>query len=230
MRMKISAAVVAIVASAALVAHADTDGAPATDKQKQSYGIGIDVGRNFRNLELDADQDWVIRGLKDGMAGTKSAIPEDDLRKIMTEFQQQIMQKQRDKVAKMAADNKKAGDDFRADYGKKDGVKTLDNGLQYRVIAAGDGKMPTDADTVKCNYRGTFIDGREFDKSPPGQPATFPLNGVIPGWQEILKLMPVGSKWEVVIPPELAYGDRGAGRQIAPNTTLVFEIELVGIQ
>lgn len=230
MSMKISAAVLVVAVSAALAARADTGAAPTTDKEKQSYGIGIDVGRNFRNLELDADQEWVIRGLKDGMAGGKAALPEEDLRKLMTEFQQQIMQKQRDKVTKMAAENKKAGDDYRAENGKKDGVKTLENGLQYKVIATGDGKKPTDTDTVQCNYRGTFIDGREFDKSPPGQPATFPLNGVIPGWQEILKLMPVGSKWEVVIPPELAYGDRGAGRQIPPNTTLVFEIELVKIQ
>lgn len=230
MRIKMTALASALLACAAVTAYADTEGAPASEKEKHSYGIGIDVGRNFRNLDLDADPDWVMRGLKDGMAGKKPAIPEEELRKVMADFQKQIMQQQKDKVAKMQSENKRLGDAFRAENAKKDGVTSLDSGIQYKVLVAADGKKPTEADTVQCNYRGAFIDGREFDKSQPNEPATFPLNGVIPGWQEVLKLMSVGAKWQVVIPPELAYGEQGAGRDIPPNSTLVFDIELVGIK
>jgi FKBP-type peptidyl-prolyl cis-trans isomerase FklB len=129
-----------------------------------------------------------------------------------------------------AADNKKEGDAFLAENMKKEGVMALPSGLQYKILKAGSGKMPTDADTVECNYRGTFINGTEFDSSyRTGKPATLKVKGVIPGWQEALKLMPVGSKWQLFIPPQLAYGERGSG-PIGPNATLIFDLELLAIK
>jgi FKBP-type peptidyl-prolyl cis-trans isomerase FklB len=155
---------------------------------------------------------------------------DDELNNTMAALQQEMTQKQMQERAKQADDNKKAGDAFLADNGKKDGVVTLPSGLQYKVVKPADGKKPTDADTVTCNYRGTLIDGTEFDKSQAGQPATFQVGAVIPGFKEALKLMPVGSTWQFFIPPNLAYGDRGAGNVIGPNTTLVFEVELISIK
>jgi FKBP-type peptidyl-prolyl cis-trans isomerase FklB len=134
-------------------------------------------------------------------------------------------------MAKAAEDNKKAGESFLAENKKKEGVVTLPSGLQYKVLKAGDGKKPTDTDTVECNYRGTHIDGTEFDSSyRTGQPATFKVAGVIPGWREALKLMPVGSKWQIFVPSQLAYGTRGKPGSVGPNAALIFEVELLAIK
>jgi FKBP-type peptidyl-prolyl cis-trans isomerase FklB len=134
-------------------------------------------------------------------------------------------------MAKAAEDNRKAGESFLAENKKKEGVVTLPSGLQYKVLKAGDGKKPTDADTVECHYRGTLINGTEFDSSYlTGQPATFKIAGVIPGWREALKLMPVGSKWQLFVPSQLAYGARGKGGSIGPNAALIFEVELLAIK
>jgi FKBP-type peptidyl-prolyl cis-trans isomerase FklB len=203
---------------------------PTTQKDKVSYGIGVQVAKTLKNQGIDINSDLLIRGLRDALSGQKLLMSDDELNNTMAALQQEMTQKQQQARAKEADDNKKAGDAFLADNGKKDGVVSLPSGLQYKIVKPADGKKPTDADTVTCNYRGTLIDGTEFDKSEAGQPATFQVGAVIPGFKEALKLMPVGSTWRFFIPPNLAYGDRGAGNVIGPNTTLIFEVELLSIK
>jgi FKBP-type peptidyl-prolyl cis-trans isomerase len=204
--------------------------APTTQKDKVSYGIGVQVAKTLKGQGIDVNPDLVVKGLRDALFGQKLLMSDDELNTTMAALQQEMTQRQMQERAKQADDNKKAGDAFLADNGKKEGVVTLPSGLQYKIVKAADGKKPTDADTVTCNYRGTLIDGTEFDKSQAGQPATFQVGMVIPGFKEALKLMPVGSTWQFFIPPNLAYGDRGAGNVIGPNTTLVFEVELISIK
>jgi len=204
--------------------------APSTQKDKVSYGVGVQVARSLKSQGLDINPDLLVQGLKDALSGQKLLMSDDELNNTMAALQQELAQKEAQAKAKEATDNKKAGDTFLADNAKKDGVVSLPSGLQYKIVKAGDGKKPTDADTVSCNYRGTLIDGTEFDKNQPGQPATFQVGTVIPGFKEGLKLMPVGSTWQFFIPAQLAYGERGAGNVIGPNTTLVFEVELVSIK
>ncbi|MCX7086109.1 MAG: FKBP-type peptidyl-prolyl cis-trans isomerase [Methylococcales bacterium] len=202
-----------------------------TDKKKVSYGIGVDIGRNFKRLDLDLDLDLLAKGLKDAHAGKKLDLSEDDLRNIMSNYQNELKQKQLNALKTIAENNKKAGEAFLAENTKKVGVITLTSGLQYKVLTKGEGKVATQDDMVTCNYRGTLLDGTVFDSSAStGKPAMFNVAGVIPGWQEALKLMSVGSKWEIYIPSDLAYGQRGAGRDIGPNSTLIFEVELLDVQ
>lgn len=203
----------------------------ATTKDKISYGIGMSLGRDFTAGELDIDVDVLAQGIKDVLAGVKTLITEEEARTTLMAFQQEMQAKQEAKVKELAATNKTAGEAFLAENGKKEGVVTLPSGLQYKVLVEGAGKKPSSADTVSVNYRGTLIDGKEFDSSiKRGEPATFPVGGVIPGWTEALQLMPEGSKWELYIPAALAYGERGAGPVISPNSTLIFEVELLSIQ
>jgi UDP-GlcNAc:undecaprenyl-phosphate/decaprenyl-phosphate GlcNAc-1-phosphate transferase len=203
-----------------------------TQQDKINYGIGVGVARNFKSQALEVDLDLVVRGMRDTLSGATLLMTEEDLVKTMTAFQQELQLKLAQVRKQAAEQNKKEGDVFLAENGKKEGVTVLPSGLQYKVLKAGDGKIPTDADSVECHYRGTFIDGREFDNSyKMGKPVTFKVQGgVIPGWSEVLKLMSVGSKWQVFIPSPLAYGERGAGSQIEPNKTLVFDIELLSIK
>ena len=203
-----------------------------TEKEKVSYGIGVDVARNFKRLGIDLDVNVLLKAMRDEFSGEKLLMTEEDLRATMNSFQGELRQKQAQAVRSAAEDNKKAGDVFLAENKTKEGVVTLPSGLQYKILKAGDGKKPAETDTVEVNYRGTLINGTEFDSSySRGQPATFKVKGgVIPGWTEALKLMPVGSKWQLFIPPQLAYGERGAGRDIGPNATLIFEVELLAIK
>lgn len=202
-----------------------------TKKQKISYGIGLDMGRNIRQQEANVDLDALVKGMKDGVSNATPAIPDSELQVLLEAYAKEMMEKQTAKSKGLGDKNLKAGEAFLAENKTKTGVTTLPNGIQYRILKEGTGPKPTKDKTVVCHYRGTLIDGTEFDSSyKRNEPATFPLGSVIQGWQEVLPLMPVGSKWEAVIPATLAYGERGAGATIGPNATLVFEIELVAIQ
>src|SRR6202008_1398185 len=173
----------------------------------------------------------LLRGMKDALAGGKLLMSEDEARAAVMQVQNEVRQKQAEKAKEAGAANKKEGDEFLAANKAKEGVVTLPSGLQYKILTTGTGPKPAATDSVVCNYRGTLIDGKEFDSSyKRGQPATFPVNGVIKGWTEALQLMPVGSKWQLFIPPDLAYGERGAGADIGPNSTLIFDVELISIQ
>jgi len=221
-----------VLVAALLVPQAGAQETPALESQKEkvSYGIGVDVARNLKRQGVDVEADLMIRGMRDELEGRTLLIPDRELRRIMTAFQTELRAKQM-QAAKVAGDeNRKKGDAFLAENKSKAGVVTLPSGLQYRILKEGKGKKPTDNDSVVCHYRGTRIDGTEFDRSEDGKPATFKVTGVIPGYREALKLMPVGSRWQLFIPPQLAYGERGAGFEIGPNETLVFELELVAIK
>jgi FKBP-type peptidyl-prolyl cis-trans isomerase FklB len=190
-------------------------------KEKVSYIIGMNIGSNFKRQLIDIDPNIVVKGIQDALTGAKSLLTDQEIQETMVAFQKELMEKQ-----------KKQGEAFLAENKKKEGVKTLPSGLQYKVIKAGAGKKPKADDIVTANYRGTLIDGTEFDSSyKRGQPATFPVSGgMIPGWTEALQLMEVGAKWQLFIPSNLAYGERGAGGIIGPNATLIFEVELVSIK
>jgi FKBP-type peptidyl-prolyl cis-trans isomerase FklB len=169
--------------------------------------------------------------MKDGFSGGKPLLTEQEVQETVATFQKEMMAKQEELAKKLGEKNKEEGEAFLAENKKKEGVKVLPSGLQYKVVKAGTGGKPKLTDTVTTHYRGTLIDGTEFDSSyRRGQPVSFPVAGVIPGWTEALQLMEEGSKWQLFIPPNLAYGERGAGRDIGPNATLIFEIELISIQ
>jgi FKBP-type peptidyl-prolyl cis-trans isomerase FklB len=216
---------------------AATSGALATPKDKTSYTIGVQFAKSIKAQGIDIDSSKTLMGFKDGMSEGKPMLSDDEMKAIMTALQAEVQKRQTEQASKLADENKKAGDAFLAENGKKEGVVTLPSGLQYKILKAGDGKKPTANDTILCNYRGTFINGTEFDSSSghgnpagPSTPATFPLGGIIPGMREGLTMMPVGSKWQIFIPPSLAYGQNGAGGVIGPNATLIFEVELVSIK
>jgi FKBP-type peptidyl-prolyl cis-trans isomerase FklB len=202
-----------------------------SQKDKISYIIGMDIGRNLQKGSIDFDPDILAKGIKDALSGGKPLLTEQEIRETTAVFQKQLMAKQEEVAKKLGEKNKKEGEAFLAENKKKEGVKTLPSSLQYKVIKEGTGKKPKITDTVTTHYRGTLIDGIEFDSSyRRGKPASFPVNGVIPGWTEALQLMGEGAKWQLFVPPNLAYGERGAGRDIGPNATLIFEIELISIQ
>lgn len=203
-----------------------------TQKQKASYAIGVNIGKGLHRDGVDVDPALIRRGIQDGIAGGKLALTDDEMKAALTALTTDLKKKADAETAAVGEANKKEGDAFLAANKSKDGVQTLPDGLQYKVLTAGNGPKPTATDTVVCNYKGTLINGTEFDSSyKRGQPAKFPVGQVIKGWTEVLQLMPMGSKWEVYIPSDLAYGPQGPGRgPIGPNQTLIFEIELVSIQ
>jgi FKBP-type peptidyl-prolyl cis-trans isomerase FklB len=208
-----------------------TDAAPSTQKEKYSYAIGMNIGKGMQRQPLDVDTNFLVRGLKDALTGAKAQLSDEEAQKLLTELQGEMRKKQEEQVHQLQDTNKKAGDAFLAKNKTEPGVVTLPSGLQYKIITEGTGPKPAASDTVVCNYRGTLLDGKEFDSSyKRGQPATFPVGGVIKGWTEALQLMSAGSKYQLFIPAELAYGDRGAGQDIQPGSTLIFEVELVSIK
>ena len=205
------------------------------EKDKVSYALGMNIasslGANLKRQNVDINTDVLLQALKDGLTGGKTLMTEEEAQNTLRQFMAELQQKQEVKMKEAADANKKEGDEFLAANKTKPGVVTLPSGLQYKIIKEGTGPKPAASDTVVCNYRGTLINGKEFDSSyKRGEPATFPVSGVIKGWTEALQLMPVGSKWELYIPPDLAYGARGAGADIGPNATLIFEVELLSIQ
>ncbi len=195
-------------------------------KDKASYSIGVDIGMNFKKQNMDLNADALAAGAKDALNGKPQVNP-NEIREIMTQWQTEFGEKQ--KV--MATKNQADGEKYLVENKKKEGVKTTASGLQYKSLKEGAGPLPKASDTVTVNYRGTLIDGTEFDSSyKRGEPATFPLNGVIKGWTEGLQLMKKGSKFQFVIPPGLAYGERAVGADIGPNSTLVFDVELLDVK
>lgn len=202
-----------------------------SQKDSVSYSIGLDIGKNLKRQEVEVDAQILAKGLQDALMGSAQVMSDSQVQACMTGFQQQMMAKQQEKMRTEGDKNKKAADAWLAENKKKENVITLPSGLQYKVMKMGTGKKPVDTSTVTVNYRGTLTDGTEFDNSyKRGEPATFPVKGVIRGWTEALKLMPVGSKWQLFVPPDLGYGERGMGQAIPPNAALVFEVELLSIK
>jgi FKBP-type peptidyl-prolyl cis-trans isomerase FklB len=240
--MKLRFAVVLCLVLVAGQALAAGDVEIKTEKQKLSYSIGVNSGRSMKDSlktqSIDVDPVILLKGLNDGIMDAKPQMTEDEVKTVLEALQKTLMAKQQEQAAKqqeqakvVAEKNKKDGEAFLAANKKKEGVITMPSGLQYKVLTPGKGKSPKATDTVTVNYRGTLIDGTEFDSSyKRGKPATFPLNQVIPGWTEAVQLMKEGAKWELYIPSNLAYGERGAGANIGGNATLIFEVELLSIK
>jgi FKBP-type peptidyl-prolyl cis-trans isomerase FklB len=204
----------------------------ATPKQKSSYAIGLSIGKTMKRDGVDVDSAALARGLRDAISGSKPLLSDQDAQAALVALQSEVRKKQETQRTMALEANKKEGEAYLAANKAKDGVVTLPRGLQYKILKEGTGPKPTTSDTVVCNYKGTLIDGTEFDSSyKRGQPATFPVGQVIKGWTEALQLMPVGSKWQLVVPSDLAYGERGAGQgsNIGPDATLIFEVELLSI-
>jgi FKBP-type peptidyl-prolyl cis-trans isomerase len=202
-----------------------------TQKDKVSYAIGLNIGQGMKKDSLDIDPNILLRGLKDAMSGAKPLMTDEEVKVVMTEFRTEMMKKKEGETQQAGQANKLAGQQFLAANKTKEGVVTFTSGRQYKILKEGTGPKPTATDTGVCKNRGTLINGTEFDSSyKGGQPATFPVNGVIKGWTEALQLMPVGSKWQVFVPSDLAYGERSPAAEIGPNSTLIFEIDLLSIQ
>ncbi len=198
-----------------------------TEKQKLSYIIGYQIGFNLKREGTEIDPSLLSEAVQDALNGTEPKLSKEEMQATMKAVQQRKMQEQKARLEK----NEKAGQDFLAANKKKEGVVELPSGLQYKIIKAGSGSQPKADDTVTVNYKGTLITGKQFDSSyDRGQPATFPINGVIQGWQEALQLMKEGAKWEIYVPAKLAYGARGAGSDIGPGETLIFDVELLEIK
>ncbi|MGA9565646.1 MAG: FKBP-type peptidyl-prolyl cis-trans isomerase [Candidatus Korobacteraceae bacterium] len=202
-----------------------------TQKDKVSYAIGMNIGESMKKDSLDINADILARGMKDAMSGGKLLLTDEQVKQVMTELRTEVTQRKEAEAKKISDTNKQEGQQFLATNKSKPGVVALPSGLQYKIVKEGTGPKPAATDTVVCNYRGTLINGTEFDSSyKGGQPATFPVDKVIKGWTEALQLMPVGSKWEVYVPSDMAYGERSPGPEIGPNSTLIFEIDLLSIQ
>ena len=237
-------ALVVLVAGADVVAQAKKTGKsskttttstskmskPSTDAQKASYAIGADLAKNLGSQNIEFDLDYLVAAMKDVKAGNKLALGDEEMKAAFESLQKQVQSKSETKNKVIADKNAAEGKAFLDANAKKEGVKTLPSGLQYLVMKEGTGPKPSDTSKVTTHYHGTLLDGTVFDSSVDrGQPATFPVNGVIKGWQEALPLMPTGSKWKLFVPADLAYGNRGAGEKIGPGATLIFEVELIKI-
>lgn len=217
-------------AAAAPAASAASATRIAIPKDRLGYAIGVDMARNFRRNEIDVDLEQVIKGLREAMAGDKLAMSEREVRKLMNQFQNDLRMRM---VATRKEQSTRAlarGEKFFAENKAKPGVQVLPGGVQYLVRKAGTGAKPTDADTVVVHYRGTTLDGLEFDATDGSTPASFKIPQVVEGWKQALRQMPVGSHWTIWVPGPLAYGDRGIGSAIGPNETLVFDVELVALK
>jgi FKBP-type peptidyl-prolyl cis-trans isomerase FklB len=209
-----------------------------TEKDRISYAIGVDIGRNITNRQVEVNTDALAAGLKATISGGKQLLTQEQLEEAMTALKTTMQAKMAEQMKSQQAEkkeagekNKKEGEKFLAENKTKEGVKTTASGLQYKVMTAGTGPKPTSNDTVVVHYRGTLLDGKEFDSSyKRGEPMEFPVTQVIKGWTEALLMMPVGSKWQIYIPSELGYGERGTGRDIGPNSVLQFDVELVSIK
>lgn len=213
-----------------LSSAAQDAGLLATDKDKTSYAIGLQTARNLKKDSTPVDVEWIIRGLRDGFSGERPLLTDLETKQLMLALMSEVRQKAVANKREAAVKNREKSEAFLAANLTKEGVKALPSGVQYRVITPGAGKMPTDMDVVTCHYRGTLIDGSEFDATRPDRPATLKLAQMIPGWRDALKHMQPGAKWQVFIPSKLGYGERGVGSEIGPNEVLIFDIELLEIK
>ena len=230
MKQRLAMAMCGVVALAGASFAADAPELK-SDKEKISYSIGMDIVGNLKRGSVEVDPDLLARGLKDSYVGGKTLLTEDQARQAIADFQKTLAAKQAETMKILSEKNKADGEKFLAENAKKEGVKVLPSGLQYKEITPGQGKSPKIADNVTTHYKGTLIDGTEFDSSyRRGQPVTFPVSGVIAGWTEALQLMKEGAKWQLFVPSRLAYGERAAGQVIGPNATLVFEVELISVK
>ena len=196
-----------------------------------SYSVGVDIGKSFRLQEMEINPNVMARGLSDAFSNKETAITDEEIQSTLINFRQEFQQKQRELAQQKAQEAAVAEEAYLAESASKDGVVSLPSGLQYKVITPGDGPSPLTTDKVKVHYKGSLADGTIFDSSyDRGQPTSFTVSGVIKGWTEALLLMQVGSKWELTIPSKLGYGARGSGGKIPPNSTLLFEVELLGIE
>jgi len=202
-----------------------------SEMDKVSYALGAQMGQSFKKQNIEISLDVFLRAIKDGLAGVELAMTEEEMRQVMMEFQKRMMAERQAQMKVEGEKNLKESNAFLEENKKKEGVTVLPSGLQYKVLEEGTGRTPTETDQVKTHYRGTFLNGEEFDSSyKRGQPAQFPVKGgIIPGWTEALLLMKEGAKWQLFIPPNLAYGERGRGPTIPPNAALIFEIELIEV-
>lgn len=199
-------------------------------KAKDGYAIGYQIGEDFKRHNLALDPDMIARGVRDALTKRKPLMSPDERRAALVDLERRIRVAQQQMLEEKAAQNLAASEKFLSENSSKEGVQTLPSGLQYRVMQEGSGPTPKPTETVTVNYRGTLIDGSEFDSSyRRGGPATLPVEGLIPGWSEALQLMKTGSKWQIFIPPQLAYGEQSPGPLIGPNSTLIFEVELISI-
>lgn len=231
MRTRLLLSVTAMILMTGQV-QADDQKPLATAKEKASYAVGVDLVRNFKRQGMDADLATIIRGMQEEGAGRKLQLSEAELGKTLKEYNLELRNKQALLRQQTGENNRKAGAAFLAANKVKEGVVSLPSGLQYKVLKGGNGKMPTDADGVTCRYKGTLLDGTEFDNSDSsmGMPVTFFVkDSTIEGWKEALRLMPAGSKWQIFVPSPLGFGEKGAGRDIGPNATLIYEIELLAV-
>lgn len=200
-----------------------------SEKDRVSYSIGLEVARNFKKNSVDFDPAMVLLGMTDGVAGERPLLTEKEFRKVIGEFQNQVRQKMAANMRVLTTENRRKAEDFLQSNKRKDGVTTLAGGLQYKVLQAGLGPTPLDSEKVVINYRGMLLDGTQFDATDPGKPGTVMLFDLFNGLKAAIKQMPVGAHWTVWIPPQLGYGERGAGSDIGPNELLVYDIELLGI-
>ncbi len=227
--MRVFIAVLSIMLIATTVSAVE-DTELKTQNDRVSYGIGMDIGGSLKNQYKNMDFDMFMKGMKDAFLGNETLMTDQEVRKTMSDFKKKLKSQHEKQKTVLAEKNSKEGNAFLMENKKEANVTTLSSGLQYMVIKEGSGDIPKSTDTVTVNYRGTLIDGTEFDSSGKrGQPATFKVKGVIAGWTEALQLMKIGSKWKLFLPSNIAYGERGAGGKIGPNATLIFEVELLSI-
>jgi FKBP-type peptidyl-prolyl cis-trans isomerase FklB len=230
MKMKlVTAAVMGLAMSTAMAATDATS--LTTDKDKLSYSIGADLGKNFKTQGIDINPEALAKGMQDGMSGTQLILTEQQMKDVLNKFQKDLMAKRSAEFNKKSDENKSKGEAFLKENKTKAGVIALPSGLQYKIIDAGSGAKPGKTDTVTVEYTGRLIDGTVFDSTEKtGKPATFQVSQVIPGWTEALQLMPAGSTWEIYVPANLAYGPRSVGGPIGPNETLIFKIHLISVK
>jgi FKBP-type peptidyl-prolyl cis-trans isomerase len=227
--MKKTLIALALAGATSFVTAADAVKSLDSKEQKVSYGFGLMLGKRMNNDLPDMDMDTFVQGVRDAFEGNAQLISDDEVAKLLSDYQREQQEAQMAGLKKISDENKKTGMDFLSENKNKEGVVTLESGLQYKVITAGKGVQPGPTDTVKVHYTGSLINGEVFDSSVQrGEPVSFPVNGVISGWTEALQLMPTGSKWQLFIPSDLAYGTNGS-RSIGPNETLLFDVELLEV-